>query len=269
MQPQPFFKELTDLYGSREVLRNLISSDLKLRFRRSVLGYSWSLLYPMLTMMLLALVFHKFARGSAPGITHKDYVLYVFSGLIPWNFFIAACQSCGISLLNNELLMKKVYLPKLVFPYAVLFARFIDFLFNMVALFVIISLFTFRPSFALLSLPLVFLLLLIFMAGISMALCAVTVYVRDAVHLTGVLMQVVFYGTPIIYMKELLSEYWYYQYFELNPVVHFIRLFQVVLYEGQMPSVQQWGLAAAIALGTFLLGYTVYQRLSRNLIFRL
>jgi len=269
MPSQPFFKELTDLYASREVLRQLISADLKLRFRRSILGYSWSLLYPMMTMFVLALVFHQLTRGTGPGLSHQDYMLYVFSGLIPWNFFVASCQACGISIINNELLMKKVYLPKLVFPYSVLIARFIDFLFNMLALFVIISLITFRPSLALLALPLVFLLLLVFMAGISMALCAITVHVRDVVHLTGVLMQVLFYATPIIYTADFLRSNWYYRYFELNPVVHFIRLFQLVIYEGRLPSAEQWGLATAIAVFTFLFGYTVYQRMSRNLIFRL
>jgi ABC-type polysaccharide/polyol phosphate export permease len=259
------FNDLTALYSSREVIRNLVSVDLKLRFRRSILGYGWSLLYPLMTMLLLALVFHKIARAASP----QEYVLYVFSGMVPWNFFLACSTACGTSIVNNEPLLKKVYLPKLIFPFSMLVARFIDFLLNLAALFIIVSFIAFKPSLALLSLPLALLLLAAFTAGVSMALAAITVYVRDAVHLTTVMLQICFYATPIIYPESWLDGAWYKVYFELNPVVHFIRLFQAILSRGVFPTSGQWLIATGVALLSFLAGYLIFRALSRNLIFRL
>lgn len=259
------FKELKELFAAREVLNNLVGTDLKLRFRRSLLGYAWSLLYPLMTMALLALVFHKLVRSGTP----QEYILYVFAGLVPWNFFVTSCQSCGVSILNNEALLKKVYLPKIVFPVAVLFARFVDFLFNLGALFIIVSFVAFKPSMALLALPLALLILFLFTAGIATALSAVTVYVRDAVHLTSVLLQILFYATPIIYPESFWSELSYKHWFEINPMLHIVRLFHSILAHGMLPTTQQWAIAAGLAIVSVTFGYALYARLSRNLIFRL
>jgi len=256
--------EFAKLYAFREVLRNLVSSDLKLRFRRSFLGYGWSLLYPVLTMLILAAVFSKIMRfGSA-----SDMILYVFAGLVPWNFFVSSCLAGGNSVLTNEALLKKIYLPKLIFPLSVLLARFVDFLFNLVALFIIVSFISFKPSWALLALPGACLILFLFIEGVTVALAAINVYVRDAAHLMSVIFQLAFYATPIIYREDLVPAK-IRGLLEFNPLVHIIRLFHAILADGQAPSLEQWGIAAAVAVGAAGVGHWIFMRLERNLIFRL
>jgi ABC-type polysaccharide/polyol phosphate export permease len=257
-------REFSRLYEFREVLRNLVSSDLKLRFRRSFLGYGWSLLYPVLTMLIVAAVFSNLMKFGSP----KDMVVYVFAGLVPWNFLLASCISGGNAIITNEALLKKIYLPKLIFPLSILLARLVDFLFNLAALFIIVSFISFRPSLALLALPGAIAILFLFIDGITVALAAINVYIRDAAHLMSVVLQLAFYATPIIYREDLLGPRMR-MLLEFNPLVHIIRLFHLILADGQFPDAQQWGIAAAIGLGTAWIGNALFLRLERNLIFRL
>ncbi|MGD0088902.1 MAG: ABC transporter permease [Planctomycetota bacterium] len=259
-----FLQELRKLNAFREVLRNLVSSDLKLRFRRSFLGYGWSLLYPVLTMVILAAVFSKIMKFESAA----EMILYVFAGLVPWNFFVGSCLAGGNSVLNNEALIKKIYLPKLIFPLAVLFARFVDFLFNLAALFIIVSFISFKPSWALLLLPGATLILFLFIEGVTVALAAINVYVRDAAHLMSVIFQLAFYATPIIYREDILPGNVRYL-LEFNPLVHIIRPFHSILAAGQAPPLEQWGMAAAVAAVAATVGHWIFMRLERNLIFRL
>lgn len=264
------WQDIKALYRYREVVVNLASADLKLRYRRSLLGYAWSLLYPLLTLAIMAVVFtHIMNLRDVGGVGKaRNYVLYVFAGFLPWNFLVNGFWGAGTSLLTNESILRKIYLPKLVFPISVTLARFLDFLSNMLALFVIILLFVaFRPTWALASLPLAVVILLVFTTGVTVALSAITVYVRDTVHLVNVLMQLGFYLTPIIYPVEITGRYA--PYFELNPLTHVIRLFQTILWQGELPTGAQWGISGGIALASLAFGYAIFARLERKLIFRL
>ncbi|HEY3324895.1 MAG TPA: ABC transporter permease [Planctomycetota bacterium] len=257
--------EIKNLCAFREVLRNLVSTDLKLRFRRSLLGYGWSLLYPIMTMVILATVFFKFMRFG----NWKEMVPYIFAGLVPWNFFVSSCLSGGNAILGNEALLKKIYLPKLVFPLSVLFARFVDFLFNLAALFVIVSLIAFKPSWALLALPGAILVLVLFVEGVVVAVSAINVYVRDTSHLMSIVLQLAFYLTPILYREDMPEVAVIRPWLQFNPMVHIVRLFQAILSDGRCPTSEQWGMAAAVAVVSVGLGHYIFKRLERNLIFRL
>lgn len=257
-------REFSRLYEFREVLRNLVSSDLKLRFRRSFLGYGWSLLYPLLMMIILAVVFSHVAKFGSPA----EMIPYLFAGLVPWNFFVATCMAGSSSLLTNEALLKKIYLPKIIFPLSILLARFVDFLFNILALFVVIALISFKPTLALLTLPFAIIILFLFVSGVTIALSAINVYVRDAAHLMSVLIQLGFFATPIIYREEGLNEK-YCLLLELNPFTHIVRVFHAIVSDGRVPDARQWALAAAMGVGASLFGFWIFTRLERNLIFRL
>jgi ABC-type polysaccharide/polyol phosphate export permease len=261
-------KDLQSLYHYREVVRNLASADLKLRYRRSFLGYAWSLLYPLLTMSIMAVVFTR-AMGFKD---MNKYVVYVFAGFLPWNFLVNCFWGAGSSLINNESVLRKIYLPKVIFPVSVTLARFLDFLCNLIALFIVITVAAgYRPGLAVLALPAAVALLFFFTTGVTLALSAVNVYVRDTNHLIAVIMQLGFYLTPIIYNVEntnVVPER-FRLIFELNPMTHIIRLFQDILWKGEFPPVEHWGAAAGIAALAMLLGYGIFSRLERNLIFRL
>jgi ABC-type polysaccharide/polyol phosphate export permease len=251
----------------REVLSNLVKADLKLRYRRTILGYAWTLLYPLATMAIMTIVFSR-ALGFDDW---TRYARYVFAGLLPWNFLMSAMWGAGTSIVWHEDLLKKIYLPKHLFPVAITLARFYDFLFNFAVLFLIIMPFVqYHPAPALLALPLAIAILLLFIAGIGFAVSTLNVYIRDTTHLMSVMMQLGFYLTPIIYDVEhaKIPEKWRFV-FELNPMTHMIRPFQDIISNGEFPTPQRWGAALAIALGTFIIGHLVYAALERKLIFRL
>jgi ABC-type polysaccharide/polyol phosphate export permease len=264
-----FWQDFKDLYRYREVVVNLASADLKLRYRRSVLGYAWSLLYPLLNLAILALVFTKVMglRDTGKVGAMRNYALYVFAGFLPWNFLVNGFWGAGASLVNNESILRKIYLPKLIFPVSVTLARFLDFLFNLVALFAVISFVSYSPSWAILALPAAVLLLLLFTTGVTIALSAINVYIRDTSHLVTVLMQLGFYLTPIIYPLKIVENYQ--DYFLLNPFTHIIRLFQDIIWQGAFPSADEWQIAAALSFGALVIGYWIFARLERKLIFRL
>lgn len=260
-------QDVRSLYQYREVLANLVKADLKLRYRRTVLGYLWTLLYPMATMAIMTIVFWR-ALGFE---SSQRYLRYVFAGLLPWNFLMSAMWGAGTSIVWHEDLLKKIYLPKHLFPVAVTLARFYDFLFNFTIMFVLIMPFVaYRPGLELLLLPLAVAILLMFMSGVAFALATLNVYIRDTTHLMSVMMQLGFYVTPIIYEveKAQIPEKWRFV-FELNPMTHLIRPFQVIIALNEVPSAQQWGTAFGVALVTFLFGHLIYAVLERKLIFRL
>ena len=255
------------LYRYREVVINLVQADLKLRYRRTLLGYTWALLYPLATLAIMTMVFAK-----AMGYEHwQSYVLFVFSGLLPWNFLISAMWGAGYSIVFHEDLLKKIYLPKHLFPLAVTMARFADFLFNFVVLFLIIGpIVHYQPSWSLLGLPLAILILLVFMTGVAFAIATLNVYVRDTTHLMSVIMQLGFYLTPIIYKANSDKVSAKFRFiFEINPMTHIVRPFQDIISDGVFPSPDRFGAAIGVALATFLIGYAIYSTLQRELIFRL
>ena len=263
-------RDIKALYHYREVVVNLASADLKLRYRRSVLGYAWSLLYPLLTLAILAVVFTKIMglRDVGQVGATRNYILYVFAGFLPWNFLVNGFWGAGASIVNNESILRKIYLPKLIFPVSVTLARFLDFLCNLVALFVIISFVSYRPSWAVVTLPAAILLLLLFTAGVTIALAAINVYIRDTSHLVMVLMQLGFYLTPIFYPLDIVGPKLQ-KLLLLNPFTHIIRIFQAIIWQGIFPTAVEWGMAAGLAVGALVIGYWIFARLERNLIFRL
>jgi ABC-type polysaccharide/polyol phosphate export permease len=201
--------------------------------------------------------------------SQSSYVLYVFAGWLPWNFLVNAFLGSGAAIINNESILRKIYLPKILFPLAITAARFIDFSINLSALFLILIACQFlTPSLALLALPLAILLLLIFTIGVTLALSAINVYIRDTSHMITVLMQWGFYLTPIIYELERIPPSLR-CYFILNPVTHLIRLFQSIVAEGQFPSLPEWGVAILVSILSLVAGYGIFKHLERNLIFKL
>jgi ABC-type polysaccharide/polyol phosphate export permease len=261
-------QDISSLIRYREVLVNLVSADLKLRYRRSVLGHAWSLIHPIMTITIMTIVLTHVVRFESGT---QSYVLYVFAGWLPWNFLVNGFWGSGAAIINNESVLRKIYLPKLLFPVAVTIARFMDFLINLIALFAILLIISYlKPSPAMLLLPVAILMLFLFTIGVTTALACVNVYIRDTSHMVTVLMQWGFYLTPIIYDLDSLNlKPEYRQLFELNPMTHIIRLFQVILSKGQFPSAEQWGLAGLVTGLALVIGYWIFAKLEKNLIFRL
>jgi ABC-type polysaccharide/polyol phosphate export permease len=252
-----------ELYIYRSVLSKLIAQQLILRYRRTVLGYLWTLINPLLMMSVMALVFSTLFKADL-----KTFAIYLFAGMIPWTFFSSVISQSGSAFINNEGLIKKIYLPKVIFPLSLAFALLIDSVLSFFALFAIILSIGGSLSPVVLFMPVAYLLLLIFTVGIGLIISVATVFFRDLQHVIVIAMQGLFFLTPILYKSDALTGNvaWL---IKLNPVVPFIDLFRSPLYLGILPSVEVVLQAAVISFVSMVVGLFVFIKQEKNIVFRL
>jgi ABC-type polysaccharide/polyol phosphate export permease len=254
---------LIELYDYRHVLSQLVSQQLILRYRRTALGYIWTLINPLMMMSVMALVFATLFKADL-----KVFAIFLFAGMIPWNFFNSVVTQSGTSFINNEGLIKKIYLPKAIFPLSISFALLIDSVFSFLALFVIILSIDGVLSWSILFIPVAFLLLFVFALGIGLIMAIVTVFFRDLQHVILIAMQGLFFLTPVLYKPEALAGKvaWLVR---LNPVVPFIDLFRAPLTQGSLPSFSLILQATAISISTMAFGLFIFLRQEKKIVFRL
>ncbi len=249
---------------SMVVLGSLVSKNIKNQYRRSVLGILWTVLNPLLNMLVMSFVFSKiFGRNSI----NMDYPVYVLSGNIVFSLMRTATTTSLPSMVNNYDLLTKTRIPYAVFPISNVLSATVNFLFSMVAL-VIVMLFrmsagvTFHWSMLLIFvawLPAI----LFFSAGISFVLSAVYVRFRDIKHLYNVFLTLWMYMTPVFYSIESLKlESEYIALMQFNPMLHYLQSFRDLVC-GNIPSGTTFIIMYGIGLGALGLGYLIF-RLSRR-----
>ena len=249
----------------RVLIGAFLSVDLRLKYRRSSLGFLWSLLNPLLMLTVMALAFSfLFPRGSSRG----SFVLHLFACLLPWQALTASVEQGGRSLVKGESLLLQYPLPKLVLPLRRNLFAFVEYVFALVALGLVAGFVGFRPTWALLWLPVGVALLFFFSLGIAAVAAVTTVYFRDAVHLLGVSLRAWFYLTPVLIPFTAIPESvrtWA----QLNPAYHLIKIFDDVINLGVAPAPATLLIAAGCALTALLLGLWVTAKFEHQLVFRL
>lgn len=258
--PPSFFGEL---YKRRNVLVQLVAQQLILRYRRTALGYLWTLINPLLMMSVMAVVFATLFKADL-----KTFTVFLFTGMIPWNFFSSVVSQSGSSLINNEGLIKKIYLPKVIFPLSVVLALLIDSVLSFLALFLIILAIGGSLSWAALFIPVAYLLLFFFALGIGLITSVAMVFFRDLQHVILIAMQGLFFLTPIFYKNDALVGKigWL---VGLNPVVPFIELFRAPLYSASLPKSSIILQALLLSLAAITIGLLVFRRHEKKIVFRL
>ena len=258
------FKRLySDIKTSRYVLSNLINQELTIKYKRSVLGFFWSLLNPMATMIVSSVVF-----GSIMRFRLQDFVVFLYAAMLPWNFFGITEDFCGVSIINNEGFIKKIYMPKIVFPLSTVCAQFVNMLFSMLALSIFIYILGAKVTPALLFLPVSFLLIFLWTLGISLLVATANVYFRDMRYLMNVVMNAWYYLTPILYPIENIPEE-FQPVFRLNPGFYLVDMFRSPIYYGVLPSGFNILIAVACAFVAFLAGLGVFYKYESDFVYRL
>ncbi len=254
---------LGEVHDSRHVLSQLVSQQLILRYRRTALGYLWTLVNPLLMMSVMAMVFATLFKADL-----KTFAVFLFAGMIPWNFFSSVVTQSGTSFINNEGLIKKIYLPKVIFPLSITLALLIDSALSFLALFVIIIIIGGSLTWAVLFIPIAYLLLFFFALGMGLIMSVATVFFRDLQHVILIAMQGLFFLTPILYRPDELvgNLAWLVR---LNPVVPFIELFRAPLYLASLPASNVILEAALLSLSAMSLGLWVFLRQQKKIVFRL
>lgn len=242
------------------LLHELVSRDIKLRYRRSVLGYLWSLLNPLLMMIIMTTVFSLILRFDV-----ENYPLYVISGSTLFTFFNEACGAAMNSILWNGALLKKVYVPKYIFPLSSVASSFVTMLFSCVAI-LIVMIFT-RAHFywTILLVPVPLLCIFLFSLGFGFLLSSTTVYFRDMQHLWGVITTGWMYLTPIFWPSSMIPSDFQWL-VAINPMYHFIDFFRNILINGVVPPVSSFVICFGWAIAAVALGVFVFKKLQRNFV---
>ena len=256
---------------SRGLIANLTLRELRTKYRRSFLGWTWSLLNPLATVALYSFVFGRLFGSVAPtgnpsGLT--QFSLYLLCGVIPWNFFSTVTNMSTGAILGNSGLVRKVAFPRQALVIAqVLFMMVQSSIeLGLVSLILLIAGSPLLPWLPFVALLLI--LLAVFAAGISMAVSVLTVYFRDLPYLWTIVIQVWFFLTPIVYNYDSVSERLGRKarlVIELNPMTGFIRSFRYCLFDGRHPDFGVLGLLTACSLVVLVIGTLIFVRFNRRL----
>ncbi len=225
-------KQLRNILKYKFLLNELVMRDIKIKYRRSFLGLLWTLLNPLMMMIVLTLVFSNIFRFSI-----ENFPVYLLCGQLIFNFFSEATNMALPSILSNGSLIKKVYVPKYLFPISKVFSSFVNLLASFIAL-ILVMIFTHsKITLTILFVPLPVLYVLVFTIGFALLLSSLSVFFRDIMHLYGVLLTAWMYFTPIFYPIEILPES-IRGVVNYNPLTSFINFFREVVMYNQIPSLE-------------------------------
>jgi ABC-type polysaccharide/polyol phosphate export permease len=257
-----------ELFKGRELLWNLTMRELRGKYKRTALGWAWSMLNPLSTIVIFSLVFSYFLNGSPETGNPSglfNFTLWLSCGLLPWNFTSNGIQATLPSIVGNANLVKKVYFPREYIVAANVLSWVVSY---GIELFVLGIVFIFFGQFVFVWLPLVVLFMFLqflFVLGIALLFSALNVYFRDIQHFVGIGMQVWFYLTPIIYRTQLVKDRLaghpiLYRIFTLNPMIRFVGAYRDLLYGGGVPRPATFVICGLMALVSLLLGWRVFSR---------
>jgi homopolymeric O-antigen transport system permease protein len=252
---------MTDLYRYRDLVRTLVARELKVRYRRSAIGFLWTMLQPLLTMLVMQLVFSALFRSQL-----LNYPVYALSGILFWNFFSQSIVASMNSLRGNAQLLQKLPVPKAVFPVATVIGGVINLLFALVPLFLILVVTHHPLTSSLLFLPVSIFLAALFTLGAGLLLSPLAVFFSDVVELIGVLLTLLMYLTPVIYPKEILPPrlLWIVRF---NPIRSILEVFRDPIYLYKVPPLSHLSVCVAIAVLALLIGAWVFRRSSDRIPF--
>lgn len=256
--------------NSLYLLYNLVSKEFKLKYRRSVLGVLWSMLNPLLMMIVMALIFSNIFRFQ---FDMYSYAIYLILGQTLFAIFQEGTNGSLRSIIDAAPLIKKVYVEKIIFPTEKVFFAFVNFLFSLIAVAAVMLFFGMVPSWKLVGLPVLLVLLALFTLGASYLNSALTVYFRDIEHLWSVLATVWFYFTPIFWPLEALANNgieWVYTVIQFNPMYHFVACFRQMVTGISLPTdvgvVMELGYCSVFAVITFAVGLFVFKKFEKKFI---
>jgi len=230
--------------------------ELKARYRGSALGFLWSFLNPLLYCSVYALVFAVYLRFGT-----ENYVIFLISGLLPWLWFSSSLLEASGSILAGGNLIKKVLFPAEVLPLVVVLSSFVNFLLSLPILLLFVIAFKRPIGLAILSLPLVMLIQLVFTTGLAFMFSALCVHYRDVQHILANVLNLWFFLTPIIWPLAQIPELLRFT-VNVNPVAPLVLAYQSIFYENQFPNFMQLSAAAAMAVLIYLLGASMFERYS-------
>jgi lipopolysaccharide transport system permease protein len=215
-----------ELWEYRELLYVLILRDVTVRYKQTVLGVAWAVLQPVFSMLIFTVIFGRFAHMPSQG---QPYPVFVYAGLLPWMFFSNAVTTSSQSLVNQQSLLTKVYLPRLFVPAASIGSGLVDMAISCIVFAGLLVFYRIVPAWSVLAVPLLIVLTVVAALGVGLLLSALTVSYRDFRYVVPFMVQVWLYLSPVIYPVGIVPERWHWL-LAINPMVGIIDGFRAALF---------------------------------------
>jgi lipopolysaccharide transport system permease protein len=239
----------------KDLLKQLVKRDVKLKYRRSILGYVWSILNPLMIMVIMTLVFSAMFNRKI-----ENYPVYLITGRTLFEFMTSSTNAAMRSIIGNGALLKKCYVPKYIFPLAKVTSSLVDLVFSMGAL-LIVLVFTRTPitPYILLA-PLVMLQLYLFCCGLGFLLASLNVFFRDVQHIYKAITTAWMYLTPLFYPIDQLPDKLRFCVKAFNPMYYYVAQFRDLIYSGRLPGPRIFWGGWIIGIVMFIIGIIVFKK---------
>lgn len=248
------FTYFRQIYDYRELIATLAAKEIKIRYKSAVLGWLWSILHPLLLMIIFSVIFTFIIKVGI-----EKFPVFLLSALLPWFFFSLSLSNCTTSIVENSNLIKKAYFPQEVIPISVIVANLFNFLISMGLFVFFLYCFNIGPTVYILYLPIVILFEFIFILGICLVACAFHTMFRDVKYAIELLLIGWFYATPIFYPLSFVPESFRFLFY-LNPLSLFVTLYRDILLYQKAPNLILFSGVALLSLAFCFLGIFVFSR---------
>ncbi len=256
---------IADMISHRELVRSLTAKEFKVRYKNAVLGFLWTILNPLLLMLVLTLVFRFFFEPKWEYTEKYPFPAFLLCGLIPWTFMAHSVSRCTSSLVDNASLIQKVYFPREIIPLSSILANFMNFLLSLVVLFFFLLLIRQLPSVWIVALPLIVFAELVFVVGICLATSSLHVFYRDVAYIVEVVLLIWWWGTPIFYPHQLVQDAeavspLLYRLYMANPMAAVVVSFRQIFLERRFPDGDLVATLFVVAFVSFFIGLAIFRR---------
>lgn len=254
------------LWAYRGFVLSSIRNELQGRFSRSKLGGVWMIIHPLAQVAIFALILSNVLAAKLPGIDNKNaYALYLMAGTLAWSFFAELINRCLGLFIEQGHVMKKIYFPRVTLPTIVVGSCLINYLLLFSSILVVFALLNHPPTWQVLWVIPLTMVVIAMALGVGLLLGVLNVFVRDVGQVVPVVMQMLFWFTPVVYPASIVPET-FKPWLHYNPMYPIVTAYQSVLVYGQPPDLEPFSMIAAVSMGLLLLGLFVFRRASPELV---
>jgi lipopolysaccharide transport system permease protein len=239
----------------RDLLSQMIRRDLLIRYKQAVMGFAWAVFMPLINTVVFSVIFMR----VAPVQTDVPYPLFAYCGLLAWNFFASSLKFSVNSLTANPNLVSKVYFPREVFPFSAVLVALVDLFVGAIVLVALMAYYGVQPTWAVLFLPVVLLVHVMFTAAIALLLAMANLFYRDVKYLFELVITVWMFATSVVYPVERIGG-WLSLVFQLNPMTPIIDAYRAVLLHGTLPAAEPFAAAALLAVVSLAASWALFHR---------
>lgn len=247
-----------DLYEYRELLKTNVKKEIRGKYKGSFLGVLWSFVNPLLQVAVYAIVFPYIMR-----IKTDNYLVFLIIGVIPWTFFTTAISQGMVTVRANAGIIKKVYFPREILPISVTISALINFLISCIIILLFVIFGGLGISWHIVLLPFIALIQTMLTLGLVFMLSAINIYIKDTEYIVQFILNMMFYGTPILYTTDLFPANIRWMLYA-NPMTHIIQAYRSIFMYHEVPGKKEMLLIAAISFAVMIIGYMIFKKLEKG-----